>query len=285
MATKIKTTTELIYRLKTNNLNLADFDYKEGKTTDKYLESHPFIARGRRFYSNPYFWSVLFDNKLSDEIDFLYNMREFKPDYNIMAAFVVANSKIADRYFKDLANRYFDIEEHKEKMMNDLMVDCSTVNRLDYYLILEAIAVEKNIKPLFGEYANAGEGYCLYNACKCNDGLFACYLLDAGADVTLNDSMAFAVACREGNYELALELHKHGADIHTKKDLGRSMINRNDRLKRALNEKDQKAREELLKLFEEDDKREEEIPSGESPTSINEADRMDDNNISSGTNN
>ena len=258
MATKIKTTTELIYRLKTNNLNLTDFDYKEGKTTDKYLETHPFIARGRRFYANPYFLSVLFDNKLSDEIDFIYNMREFKPDYQIMTAFIVANSKIADRYFKDLANKYFDIEENKEKMMNDLMVDCSTVNRLDYYLTLEAIAVAKDIKPLFKEYANAGEGYCLYNACKCNDGLFASYLLDSGADVTLNDSMAFAVACREGNYDLALDLYDHGADIHTKKNLGLTMINRNDRLKRELNEKDKKAREKLLKLFEEGDKKNEE---------------------------
>ena len=254
MATKIKTTTELIYRLKTNNLNLSDFDYKEGKTTDKYLEYHPFMARGRRFYVNPYFWSVLFDNKLSDEIDFLYNMREFKPDYNIMAAFVVANSKIADRYFKDLANKYFDIEEdNKEKMMNDLMIDCSTVNRLDYYLILEEIAIKKDIKPLFDKYANAGEGYCLYNACKCEDGAFASYLLNSGADVTLNDSMAFAVACREGNYELALELHKRGADIHTKKDLGKAMISRNNRLNKVLADKDKVAREELLKLFEEDD--------------------------------
>ena len=258
---KIRTTTELIMRLKTNHIDLTDFDYKEGKTKDKYLESHPFISRGRRYYQNPHFFSVLFDQGLSDEVDFICNMGEFKPDYYVLTAFVVANNKIANRYISSLSRRFFIdnttlSQEEKNKAMNDLMVDCAAENRLDIYKDLETIAKEGNIEPLYGNYANAGEGYCLYDACKYLDNEFAYYLLDNGADVTLNDSMAFPVACKETNYVMALELAKRGIDIHTKKDLGRMMIYRNDRLRKDITEENLKAKEELLKLYEESDKNE-----------------------------
>lgn len=284
MANKIKTTTEFIYRLKTKNINISDFDYKEGKTTDKYLESHPLIFRGKRFYLNPYFWSFLFDEGLEDEIDFLYNMREFKPSYSIMTVFITtANLKIADRYFKELANRYFDIAEKKEQMMNDLMVDCSTVNNITYYLILKEIAQDKDIKPLYSFYSNAGEGYCLYNACKFEDPNFANYLLDHEADVTLNDSMAFAVACKEGNYNIALRLANLGANIHTKNDLGLAMIHRNDRLNKPISDKNTWAKKELLKLFEEGAKNEE-VKNNESTDSTIQIDIGNDYTNSSESN-
>ena len=258
---KIRTTTELIMRLKINHIDLSDFDYKEGKTKDKYLESHPFIARGRRYYHNPHFFSVLFDQGLSDEVDFICNMGEFRPDYYVLTSFVVANNKIANRYISSLSKRFFIdntilSQEEKNKAMNDLMVDCAAENRLDIYKDLETIAKEGNIEPLYGNYANAGEGYCLYDACKYLDNEFAYYLLDNGADVTLNDSMAFPVACKETNYVMALELAKRGIDIHTKKDLGRMMIYRNDRLRKDITEENLKAKEELLKLYEESDKNE-----------------------------
>lgn len=255
---KIKTTTELICRLRAKNIELVNFDYKEGKTTNKYMETHPFIAMGRRYYQNPHFWTVIFDNDLSDEADFLYNMREFSPDCHILTAFVVANSKIANRYFPSLVTKFFidnkSVEkELKNKIMNDLMVDCAYENRLDLYKILEENAIKGDINPLYGTYSNAGNGYCLYNASRHADQKFVNYLLEHDVDVTLNDSMAFAVTCKDANYKLALELVKRGADLHTKKDLGKLMIMRNNRLKKEVSEENNQAKEELLKLYEESD--------------------------------
>lgn len=268
---KIRTTTELICRLKTKGITLSDFDYKEGITTNKYMEAHPFISIGRRYYQNPHFWTVIFESDLSDEADFMYNMREFSPDYTILTSFIVAHNKIADRYIPSLINRFFvdnknvDIEI-KKKAISDLMVDAAYENRLDIYKLLEKAAIEGGIEPLYGTYANSGNGYCLYNACRHSDREFAHYLLDHDADVTLNDSMAFAIACKDANYKLALELVNKGIDIHTKKDLGRLMIMRNDRLHKEISEENLAVKDELLKLFEKSDENEllsESIPGSE----------------------
>lgn len=250
---KIKTTTELIYRLKVNGVELSYFDYQYGKTKDSYLETHPLISRGKRFYQNPHFWTFLLDSDLNEEVDFIYNMSEFVPDYNILAALVVSSNRIVNRYFKPMATEFFNNSglsiEMRKQHMDRLMTDCSYENKLDFYKILKDIAEEGKIEPLYNNYANAGRGYCLYNASKYKDGAFARYLLENGADVTMNDSMAFPTACKEGNYKIALELVKHGADIHTKKNLGKVMMLRNE-LKERLTDEEKAIKEKLLSLYE-----------------------------------
>lgn len=259
---KIKTQTELFARLKVAGINISEFDYIEGKTKDSYVDSHPFVFRGRRYYRNPYFWSTMFDAKMPEVIEYMYNMPEFYPDKYILSVLIIANHKLANKYFKTLVNYVFKSEaepERKEKDLDELLLDCSAENRLDLYKILVDIAKELNIKPRYGEFANAADGRVLYNACKEQDGEFAHYLLDHGVDVTLNDSMAYPAACKEANYKLALDLVAAGIDIHTHKDLGKLMILRNMRREEnktlELSEENREAKEKLLALYEEDEKK------------------------------
>lgn len=252
----IKTYTELMYRLKSANLDVKDYDYIEDKTKDDYLTSHPFIFRGRRFYRNPFFLTILFDNNLVEEVYYITSMKDFNVDYNIFSAFIMSKSKFTNKIFKKLSKDYFendDIDsERKEIDMDNMMVDCAIAGRLDYYQYLEQVAMDNDVKPKYKAYSNSGNGYCLYNASKLKSDDFVKYLLENDVNVTLNDSMAFTVACKEGNYSIALELAKHGIDIHTKKNLGLMMILRNDRLKHLeITDKDMEAREELMKLFQE----------------------------------
>lgn len=252
---KIKSHTEFICKLKNANIDISNFDYIDGKTKDSYLETHPFITKGRRYYNNPLFWTILFDSDLKDCIEYTYNMPEFYPDYQILVAFMLSNHKLANKYFHSLANYFFKSENiYKEKELDNLLLECSMANRLDCYQKLENIAIELDIKPMYGEYANAGNGYCLYHACKCNDGKFVDYLLEHNADVTLNDSMAFVVACRDNNYIIALKVYKRGADIHTKKDLAKKLLIRSFPLYNKLSEEEKTAYDELFNLY---DKKEE----------------------------
>lgn len=253
----IKTYTELLFRLKSANLDIKDFDYVDGKTKDENLYNHPFILRGKRFYNNPFFLSILFDNNLVEEVRYIVSMKEFIISYNILAAFVLSTQSFTEKIFKDLVKKYIENEnidlEQKENTFDNLMVDCAIAGNLEYYKYLEKTAIDNEIKPKHKTYSNAGNGYCLYNASKLQDESFVMYLLK-DADVTLNDSMAFTIACKEANYYIALELAKHGIDIHTKRNLGLAMILRNDRLERNLDipKRDRDAREELVKLFEND---------------------------------
>lgn len=260
---KIKSYTELISRLKVMNYDVSEFDYVEGKTKDSYVSTHPLIYRGKRFYENPYLWEIFIDDKLTDIVDYIIGMKEFKVSYllivTLLNAVVEHRSKFAEKYLDILLFSKPELpEEIKENEVDRLLVITSQSGEVERFNKIVNLAVENNIKPRYNDnFACAGEGKALFYASKADNDELANYLLDNGADPTMYGSMAFGIACKIANYPLALRLANEGADIHSHHDLGKIMILRNDSIYKELSEESKQAREELLKLYETKPKEEE----------------------------
>lgn len=253
---KIKSFTELIFRLKCLKYDIREFDYVEGKTKDSYLETHPLISRGKRFYENPYLWKIFIDEKLKDMMNFIISRKEFKINNGIIIALLSSKDQaFVDPYIDNLLPLYFEIpSDFKSNEVDNLLVVISQTGNVDRYKKIIELAQQYDIKPCHNDnFAYAGSGFALYNSAKFKDGKLTQFLLDNGIDPTTGDSMSFAMACKEGNYVTALLLANKGANIHTKHDLGLKMIDRNDKLKIELIEEEQEAKKTLLEMYKNDE--------------------------------
>lgn len=231
---KLSTWSQLIFILKTHNIDIKDYDYVEDKTTDKYKSDHPLVMYGRRFYENPYLWTRMLDEKIYDAIDFILDVEEFVIDLTVVRACLQTQNRETDypavvikRHLEDMTK--LDKSEAEDEL--DVIIDCiSEVDKLDLLKeILNYSIEELKLEPKYNQWGDATNGSALYNACDHDTTDLAEYLVSLGIDASRNDSMAFAKACKKGHYRLALMLLDRGADLHTKNDLAMKMIERNDR--------------------------------------------------------
>ena len=279
---KITTHTQLVCFLKSKKINIKDFDYVEGKTTDDFMADHPMIIHGRRFYENPYLWTAVMDMKLNDVVDYLYSLEDLVADTMIIKA-AIQTQDMQSKVPMKLIERYLDHadkvgvrigdEEDESKIDTEFDIDSilenlASIGRMEWFQKVVELATEHNTKPRYGCFANAGNGMSLYysvtDVCTMKYGdKFAYYLIDEGADVSLNDSITFCLACKYGRYQLAVEMLDHGADLHAKNDLGLKMIMKNDQMVDAkgtaikLAEDEEMARKILLERYQEDEAKEE----------------------------
>lgn len=271
---KITNTTQLLFALKTKGVDIKEFDYVEGKTTEEYIGSHPTIVHGRRFYENPYLWTMVLDTKMDDIADYLYSMENIQGDLILVKAALNTQNESSPIPMK-MVKRYIDYvksladEERKDEDINlDVSVDSilehlAANHRIEWFKQVVRLAVNNHIDPRYVTFGNAGNGMALYYACteaylaEPDGEEFANYLLKLGAEPVLNDSIAYCMACKHAAYSLAVKMLDNGADLHAKNDLGLKMIQRNDNQNIALSESNEVSRRILLERYAVDEKKEE----------------------------
>lgn len=276
---KINNPTQLLAALKTKGIDIKEFDYKEGHTTEEYIGNHPTIVHGRRFYENPYLWTMVLDTKMDDIAEYLYNSKSIKSDDLVLvkAALNTQNDsspipmKMVKRYI-DYVHSLTDEEREEKEIYLDVSIDSilehlAANHRIEWFKQVVRLAVNHHIDPRYVTFGNAGNGMALYYACtedylaEPNGGEFANYLLKLGAEPILNESLAFCMACKHAAYSLAVKMLDNGADLHAKNDLGLKMIHRNDNNEIKLSESNEVSRKILLERYAADEKKEENTES------------------------
>lgn len=256
--------------LKTKGIQVKDFDYVEGKTKESYLVDHPMVVYGRRFYENPYLWKAVFDLGLDDAIAYLYRLDSMVDDIVVIKGALATENpttkvpmKMVVRYIQSSSERFKDDpEEWKgvEEKVDSILEHLAAIGKPVWFKATVKAAEANGVKPLHGSFGNAGKGMALYSSTTKevltgpSTDQFATYLLELGADPSLNDSLPFCMACKHRAYSLALRMVEKGADLHAKKNLGLTMIALNDSKPFKLSPEDQSAREALLKRYAEDEK-------------------------------
>ena len=271
---KITNPTQLLFALKTKGVDIKEFDYVEGKTSEEYIGSHPTIVHGRRFYENPYLWTMMLDTKMDDIAEYLYSMESIKGDLILVKAALNTQNesspipmKMVKRYI-DYVNALADEERKDEDINLDVSIDSilehlAANHRIEWFKQVVRLAVNHHIEPRYITFGNAGNGMALYYACteaylyEPNGDEFANYLLKLGAEPILNESIAYCMACKHAAYSLAVKMLDNGADLHAKNDLGLKMIQRNDNKDIKLSESNELSRKILLERYAADENKEE----------------------------
>jgi len=262
---KITNNEQLALILKVKGLQVKDFDYVEGKTKESYLVDHPMVYYGRRFYENPYLWKAVFDLGLDEAIAYLYSLDSMVDDIvAIKGALATTNTtskvpmRMVVRYIESSAKRFKgDSEGWKglEENVDSILEHLAAIGKPVWFKATVKAAEANGVDPIHGSFGNAGKGMALYSSTT-KEALtspwydkFAFYLLEIGADPSLNDSLPFCMACKHRAYALALAMVNKGADLHAKKDLGLTMIALNDSKQFNLSDEDATAREALLTRY------------------------------------
>ena len=286
---KITNTSQLGFLLKSKTIDVKNFDYVEGKTTEEFIADHPMIIHGRRFYENPYLWTMVMDAGIKEAVEYLYNNKELLKDTQLVkAALQVKNEKsklplkvlrthleyITSEEFKSLHKNDESTnlsEEEQEKniemiissIVDEILTSLVAAKHIEWFKIAIEIANEFNIKPLDKTFANAGKGMALYYSTSeqylsqpDRDTSFAFYLLENGANPSYMNSIAYWMACKYAAYSLARAMILKGANLHAQNDIGLKLIARNDKAEVKLSEEDEIARKILLDLYKEDKEKE-----------------------------
>ena len=273
---KISNPTQLLVALKAKGVDIKEFDYVEGRTTEEYVMAHPTIVHGRRFYQNPYLWTMCLDAKMNDIVEYLYNTKEAEGDLVLVKAALNTQNE-SSKIPMDMMKRYITYtnsltDEEKKERGIDLEYDIDSVlenlaanHKVEWFKQVVRLAVNSSIEPRYITFGNAGNGMALYYACtegyltEPNGEEFANYLLKLGAEPILNESLSFCMACKHAAYTLAVKMLDDGADLHAKNDLGLKMIMRNDNKKDIikLSESNEASRKVLLERYAAEEKKEE----------------------------
>lgn len=286
---KITNTSQLGFYLKSKNIDVKNFDYVDGKTTEEFMTDHPMIMHGRRFYENPYLWTMIADAGLKEAVEYLYHDKKLLKDTQLIkAALQIKDDKsklplkalkthleyITSEEFKNLhknteSNALSEeeeitrIENVQSSIVDEILSSLVMVHHIEWFKKTVEMAKEFNIKPLDKTFANAGLGMALYYATTeqylsqpNRDTSFAYYLLENGANPSYMNSIAYWMACKYAAYSLARAMVLKGADLHAQNDIGLKLIARNDKAGVKLSEEDETARKILLGLYKEDKEKE-----------------------------
>ena len=208
-------------------INKVDLIYKEGQDHRQYA------VKGRDLLLNPNLWDKLIKKKDYDAIQYIIDSHPQYIDFQIMSI-VSPITTISDKIVLKLFNTFLEHNSNEKRRAYEfdvLAMACLTSDEKDYTSFKRMIdfMVDHNIPPQYETYGNICNGEGLAEAAKLGNPELIKYLLSLGADPSKNDSWSFVHACKHAWYEVALLLAEHGADIHTKNDLGLKMIERNDK--------------------------------------------------------
>lgn len=208
-------------------INKVDLIYKEGQDHRQYA------VKGRDLLLNPTLWDKLIKKKDYDAIQYIIDSHPQSIDFQIMSI-VAPITTISDKITLKIFNTFLEHNSNENRRAYEfdiLAMACLTSDEKDYSSFKRIIEfmVDHNIPPQYETYGNICNGEGLAEASKIGNPELIKYLLSLGADPSKNDSWSFVHACKHAWYEVALLLAEHGADIHTKNDLGLKMIERNDK--------------------------------------------------------
>lgn len=228
-------------------INKVDLIYKEGQ------EHRRHAVKGRDLFLNPNLWNKLIKKKDYDAIFYIIYNRPEAIDFQTITI-VSPITTISDAIVVKLLEmflKYNSNENRRAYEFDILAMACLTSDEKDYSSFKRIIEfmVDNNIPPQYGTYGNICNGEGLAEAAKLGNPDLVNYLISLGADPSKNDSWSFVHACKHACYEVALLLANHGADVHTKNDLGLKMIGRNDKAKVLCIGKAAECREKLLDLY------------------------------------
>lgn len=247
----MNTQTQFLAFLKVKSIDYKKYDYVKGKTTEKYMKTHPTVIEFRRYYENPLFWKlILEEKKLEKAVEY------FIENYSQYADKVIINSIIPSitKENKNLIYNKVIIEqlkksEDKELDADSYLMTVLTEEKYDLFDEILDIIKKLEIKPVFGSFGNISNCKGLLEMAKNGNELMVKKLINLGANPNIDDSMSFLTCLRYGFYKIGLMLKETGADIHIRNNFGLKIIQINDQKKIQLSEENKKAREELLKLY------------------------------------
>lgn len=209
-------------------INKVDLIYKEGQENNK-----PYAVKDRDLLLNPNLWNKLIRSKDYPAIRYIIDTHPEVIDFQIMSIVSPIDTISDEIVFKvfDTFLKYNSNEKRRVYEFDVLAMACLTSNKKGYSSFKRIIGFMENnkIPPQYGTYGNICNGDGLAEASKLGNTELIKYLISLGADPSKNDSWSFVHACKHAWYEVALLLAEHGADIHTKNDLGLKMIERNDK--------------------------------------------------------
>lgn len=215
--------------LKARKINIKDFDYIENETTDEDIAKTPSIVKYKRWWENQVLWGILFKNKMNDIIKYFI-------DEHIMSTDIIKAS-IVTKYDKKFTSRLIELyidtndftDEEKSRIIDSVLLSILSTNDTAYFGKICKYAEDNNIKPMFGTFGNVGNGDGLVGVAKLDNGSkLLAKLLDCGADPSKCNSISLPIAIKHGNYEDAMRLIDHGADIHANNDLAFKTLLKND---------------------------------------------------------
>lgn len=250
----IKDEQNFLFYLKFHGINFKDYDYIEGKTTDKEINKNHLITKYRRWYTNPILWYNIFSKKdLLDGQDYIINNFSDKIDNRIISAiFVGADFEIKKEHLEIILKVY------ESKKDSDKPIDYEDI--ISYSLNKKSELFKKLIKYFGDEFKNNNKkigdinnGYLYLNTCINGYEEILDIILRDGYDTSKEDSMGFIMAIKHANYKIAYSLLNNGANIDTKNRLAYKMFLRNEN-KRICHPGEEWYHNELLKLFKENNK-------------------------------
>lgn len=208
-------------------INKVDLIYKEGQEHKQYA------VKGRDLLLNPNLWDKLIKKKDYPAIQYIIDTHPQSIDFQIMSI-VSPITTISDNIVLKIFDTFLEHNSNEKRRAYEfdvLAMACLTSDEKDYTSFKRMIdfMVDHNIPPQYEAYGNICNGEGLAEAAKLGNPDLVNYLISLGADPSKNDSWSFVHACKHAWYEVALLLAEHGADIHTKNDLGLKMIERNDK--------------------------------------------------------
>lgn len=252
---RITTESQLISFLKTNKINISDFDYKENAKNDKQ-----FIMRGRRFYENPWMWKLVFENKkLKPAKDFFIDSYYRFADDNVFAAIFKTDLKHEDideliDLLKD--SYYYKNDILKEELNLDSILVSAVIDDSSLFKAILDFAKDVNYKPKYGNFGNIGNGEGFLEDCRIGNNDIFKILLEEGLDISQRDDLGFILAVKHSNYTFALKLLDYGASIDSKNGLAYKMFLRNNS-KRYCKSGEEYSHNVLMKKFKENIKKKE----------------------------
>ena len=163
---KIINDQQLACFLKTKKIELKEFDYVEGKTTEEYMADHPMIIHGRRFYENPYLWTSVIDMGLTDVIEYLYSKEDLSCDIMLVKA-ALSIQDMKSKFPIKMVNRYLKYATHiKEANASDeegvdpeydidsILENLASLGHVQWFKDVVELAEKYQVKPRYGSYAN-----------------------------------------------------------------------------------------------------------------------------------
>jgi hypothetical protein len=228
-------------------INKVDLIYKEGQDHRQYA------VKGRDLLLNPNLWDKLIKKKDYPAIHYIIDTHPQSIDFQIMSI-VSPITTISDNIALKIFDTFLEHNSNEKRRAYEfdvLAMACLTSDEKDYTSFKRMInfMIDHNITPQYEAYGNICNGEGLAEAAKLGNPDLVNYLISLGADPSKNDSWSFVHACKHACYEVALLLANHGADVHTKNDLGLKMIERNDKAKVLCIGKAAECREKLLGLY------------------------------------
>lgn len=245
------TETQFLSFIKVRGINYKIYDYIEGRTSENFMKNHPTVIEFRRYYQNPFFWKILLDDK-----KFKLGLDYFFEEYGKYADKVIINSIIPSinkdnkHYIYPLIKNQLQNTEDKEIDADSYLMSTIIEEKPELFDDILNIILELDIKPLFGSFGNIANCQGLLELAKNGNKNFIIKLINFGINPSLDDSMSYIMALKHGFYEIGLLLKNAGANIFTRNNLGLKMIQRNDEKQLHLSEENQKARTELMELYE-----------------------------------